>query len=70
MASESDKNAGQMATSAVVDRLRDRVATAGLEVTEEALQQLGVYVDLLERWNQRMNLTGLGHDNHLSLIHI
>lgn len=64
MVPESDKNARQMKTiSAVVDRLRDRVAAAGLEMTEEALQQLCVYVDLLERWNRRMNLTRLGQDN-------
>ena len=63
MASKSDKGAGQMATVAVVGRLRDRVAAAGLETTEEALQQLSAYVNLLERWNRRMNLTGLGQDD-------
>ena len=62
MASQLDKNAAQMAASGVVDRLRDHVATAGLKVPEEVLQQLTAYVDLLEHWNRRMNLTRLRQD--------
>jgi 16S rRNA (guanine527-N7)-methyltransferase len=42
-----------------VERLRGRASTFGIEVSNEHARQLLRYVTLLERWNQRINLTAL-----------
>ena len=48
-----------MLTKGLKRRLERRVARAGLEVSESLIERLCVYVDLLLRWNTRMNLTAL-----------
>jgi 16S rRNA (guanine527-N7)-methyltransferase len=39
--------------------VRDLLAPFGLELTSDQLQQLLVYLDLLLRWNRRINLTAV-----------
>ena len=44
----------------LAERLRLRAARARLDVSGRLLDDLVSYVELLHRWNARMNLTGLG----------
>ena len=44
----------------LAERLRLRAARARLDVSGRLLDDLVSYVELLRRWNARMNLTGLG----------
>lgn len=41
------------------DRIRKRAKRAGLELPDSLVDQLHDYLDLLRRWNERMNLTAL-----------
>ena len=41
-------------------RLQRRAKRAGLTVPSDLIESLAAYFDLLYRWNERMNLTGLG----------
>ena len=41
------------------DRIRKRAKRAGLELSDSLVGQLLDYLDLLRRWNERMNLTAL-----------
>ena len=43
----------------VRERVRRRATRARLELAEPVLEQLCVYIELLRRWNARMNLTAL-----------
>lgn len=43
----------------VAERLRRRAARAQLDVSGQLLEHLLSYVELLHRWNARLNLTGL-----------
>ena len=43
----------------VRDRIQKRVQRAGLELPAPLIEQLYNYLDLLRRWNERMNLTAL-----------
>ena len=45
-------------------RLRRRAALAGLELEPALADRLGAYVDLLQRWNARLNLTALDDSDH------
>jgi 16S rRNA (guanine527-N7)-methyltransferase len=47
--------------AAIADRIRARAEAAGLDASAFA-NRLGVYVDLLARWNRRINLTALPVD--------
>ena len=48
-----------MATKGLKRRLERRAARAGVEVSDSLMDRLCVYVELLLRWNARMNLTAL-----------
>ena len=48
-----------MATKSLKRRLERRAARAGVEVSDSLIERLCVYVELLLRWNARMNLTAL-----------
>ncbi|MEE8129240.1 MAG: 16S rRNA (guanine(527)-N(7))-methyltransferase RsmG [Vicinamibacterales bacterium] len=48
-----------MATKGLKRRLERRAARAGVEVSDRLIERLCVYVELLLRWNARMNLTAL-----------
>ena len=48
-----------MAKKALTLRIKRRARRAGLEVSDTLVERLGVYVELLQRWNARMNLTAL-----------
>ena len=48
-----------MVKKALTQRIKRRARRAGLEVTDTLVERLGVYVELLQRWNARMNLTAL-----------
>jgi len=43
----------------VKDRIRKRAKRAGLELPDSLVDRLHDYLDLLRRWNERMNLTSL-----------
>ncbi len=43
----------------LAERLRRRAARAQLDVSEPLLEHLLSYIELLQRWNARLNLTGL-----------
>jgi 16S rRNA (guanine527-N7)-methyltransferase len=43
----------------VKDRIRKRATRAGLELPDRLVDRLHDYLDLLRRWNERMNLTSL-----------
>ena len=47
----------------LVERLSGRVQRAGLTLDRDVTRQLATYMDLLLRWNLRMNLTALGDWN-------
>ena len=46
----------------LAERLGRRAAQAGLDVSGQLLEQLLSYLELLRRWNARVNLTGLDAD--------
>ena len=48
-----------MTRKSLKPRLERRVKRAGLEVSDSLVDRLCVYLDLLRRWNARINLTGL-----------
>lgn len=48
--------------TSVRDRLRERVVAAQVAVSEPVLARLGRYLELLARWNRRVNLTALAVD--------
>lgn len=48
-----------MARNNLQQRVQRRAKRAGLDVPSSLLERLCLYVDLLQRWNRRMNLTGL-----------
>lgn len=48
----------------LVDRISRRAARVKLEVDPPLLTALAAYVDLLMRWNRRVNLTALTDDDH------
>ena len=48
-----------MATKGLKRRLERRAGRAGVEVSDSLIERLCVYVELLLRWNARMNLTAL-----------
>ena len=52
-----------MARRGLTQRLKRRASRARLEMPENVLERLGVYVELLQRWNARMNLTALDDDD-------
>ena len=43
----------------VRDRIRRLTRRAALNLTDEVVERLAAYVELLSRWNERMNLTAL-----------
>ncbi len=47
----------------VADRIARRASRAGLELDSPLRQALAAYVDLLMRWNRRINLTALTDDD-------
>ena len=47
----------------VAERIARRAAQAGLELDSLLLEALTAYVDLLMRWNRRINLTALSDDD-------
>jgi 16S rRNA (guanine527-N7)-methyltransferase len=42
----------------VLNYVRERVAESGISVSGEGLNRIGIYFDLLRRWNGTVNLTG------------
>ena len=44
----------------IADRLAARAATLNLKPDETVLSRLAAYFDLLQRWNEKINLTALG----------
>lgn len=46
----------------VTEDVRRRLRGAGLAVSDEALDQVTTYLELLRRWNRRMNLTAFDLD--------
>ena len=48
----------------LADRIARRAALAQLPVEAPLLEALAAYVDLLMRWNRRINLTALTDDDH------
>lgn len=52
-----------MTKRSLTRRLRRRAERARVELSETLAEQLGVYVELLQRWNTRMNLTALDDDD-------
>lgn len=52
-----------MADSGVVGRIARRVMRAGIVIGPEVIHDLAAYVELLFRWNRRMNLTALAWDD-------
>ena len=52
-----------MATRGLRQRLGRRAKRARLDLSDELLERLCTYVDLLQRWNRRMNLTSLDDRN-------
>ena len=48
-----------MARKGLARRLHQRATRARLDLTATLLEQLTAYVELLQRWNERMNLTAL-----------
>ena len=48
----------------LADHIARRAARAKLEVDSPLLTALAAYVDLLTRWNRRVNLTALTDDDH------
>ncbi len=51
--------AGRLIRGELAERLRLRVARAGLDVSGRLLDNLVSYIGLLRRWNARVNLTAL-----------
>jgi len=51
-----------MAASLLMDRVAERMRQADLRVIDSALQAFCTYLELLARWNRRMNLTSLALD--------
>ncbi len=52
-----------MARDRLAERIAARARVAGVAVESSVADQLGRYLDLLARWNERMNLTGLADDD-------
>ena len=52
-----------MADSGVVGRIARRVMRAGIVIGPDVIHDLAAYVELLFRWNRRMNLTALAWDD-------
>ena len=48
------------AGASTFDRLKARAETLGVATTDAALTGLAAYYDLLQRWNETINLTSLG----------
>jgi len=53
------------ATSLSTREIAAELAPFGVELTEKGLGQLSVYLELLVRWNRRVNLTGLRQPRHI-----
>ena len=51
------------ARARLADRLRQHAEGAGVAMDEPLAEQLGSYVDLLRRWNAKLNLTRLDRDD-------
>jgi 16S rRNA (guanine527-N7)-methyltransferase len=45
--------------ASLLDRIKERAAAADVALTRREFEHLEAYCRLLERWNRRMNLTGL-----------
>lgn len=52
-----------MADTGLAERLQGRAERSGLELSPALSARLAAYVELLLRWNERMNLTALGGDD-------
>jgi len=52
-----------------IDLLREGVAVLGLELSPQALDQFCLYLEELQRWNARVNLTGLKTDRNIIIKH-
>lgn len=52
-----------MVVAGLVERLQRRAERSGLEVAPALATRLAAYVELLLRWNERMNLTALRGDD-------
>ena len=48
----------------LAERIAGRGQRAGVEIDAALADALAAYLDLLYRWNRRMNLTSLSEDNH------
>ena len=55
---------GEQWRAALAERLRSRAVRAGLELRPPLAERLCVYVELLQQWNARMNLTALDDGDH------
>jgi len=53
------------ATSLSTREIAAELAPFGVELSEPALAQLSTYLELLLRWNRRVNLTGLRQPRHI-----
>ena len=53
------------ATSLSTREIAAELSPFGVELTEPALAQLSTYLELLLRWNRRVNLTGLRQPRHI-----
>lgn len=52
-----------------MDLLRGGVATLGLELPTHALDQFRIYLEELQRWNAKVNLTGLKTERDMVIKH-
>jgi len=56
LATDKDEMSGQTQTEKFKDALRSDSSSYGVSITNEALQQLSQYYELLHRWNARVHL--------------
>lgn len=52
-----------------MERLKELCRLNGIEITEEALEKLAVYRELLKKWGKRINLTSLLTDREIEEKH-
>jgi len=52
-----------------IELLQEGIALLGLELASQTLEQFRIYLEELQRWNARVNLTGLKTDQDIVLKH-
>ena len=51
------------------DILRKGLEDLGIDVTDKMLKDLKIYRDILQEWNQKMNLTGIEDEREVYIKH-